>query len=223
MAKILIVEDEQAICDLIYLSLEREGYDCVCAEDGMKAADLMESNHFDLVLLDIMLPYVDGYELMEYIRPLNIPAIFLTAKNQITDKVRGLHMGAEDYIVKPFDVSELVARVEVVLRRFHKSERKLEYDEYTIDLESQNVRRQISKEDAEVIELTPKEFKLFVLFVQNKGRVLYRESLFEQVWESEYSGDTRTVDLHVQRLRKKIKLESRLKTVYKMGYRLESE
>lgn len=223
MVKILIVEDEQAIRDLIYLSLDREGYCCVCAEDGMKAANLIEDNHFDLVLLDIMLPFVDGYELMEYIKPLNIPVVFLTAKNQITDKVRGLHMGAEDYIVKPFDVSELLARVEVVLRRFHKSEKKLGYDEYTIDLVSQSIRRLISDEGAEVIEVTPKEFKLFVLFVQNKGRVLYRESLFEQVWESEYSGDTRTVDLHVQRLRKKLKLENRLKTVYKMGYRLESE
>ena len=122
MIQILIVDDEKPICDLIQMSLTRAGYRCTCVYDGLAAADILERNVFDLILLDVMLPNADGFELMEYIRPLGIPVIFLTARGSVDDRVRGLRMGAEDYIVKPFEVVELLARVDVVLRRYNKTD-----------------------------------------------------------------------------------------------------
>lgn len=216
MAKILIVEDEKPIRDLIRINLRNVGYECTTAEDGIVAANLLEMSRYDLVILDIMLPKINGYELMEYVKTLKIPVIFLTAKASIADRVKGLHMGAEDYIVKPFAIAELLARVEVVLRRYGMGENQLVYDEYRINLEE----RTIMKEET-MIELTPKEFDLFTLLVRNRKINMYRNQLFERVWEMEYTGDTRTLDLHIQRLRKKLGLEERLKTVYKLGYRLE--
>ena len=133
MIKILIVEDEKPISDLIRLSLGKSGYDCDCAFDGMSAADMLDENIYDLVLLDIMLPEVDGFELLEYIKPLCIPVIFITAKGSVNDRVRGLRMGAEDYIVKPFEVLELQARVDVVLRRYSKTESVISIGDLTID------------------------------------------------------------------------------------------
>ncbi len=216
MTKILIVEDEKPISNLIDMSLTGAGYACTCAYDGMQAADLLEENRYDLVLLDIMLPKVDGYELMEYIRPLGIPVIFLTAKTTVVDKVKGLRLGADDYLAKPFEIIELLARVETVLRRYHKTEEVLEAGDLTIDVVSRVV-----KKNGSPVSLTKKEFDLLVMFVQNRNIALFREKIYERVWESEYMGDSRTVDLHVQRLRKKVGWEDKIRPVYKVGYRLE--
>ena len=215
--KILIVEDEKPIRDLIALNLSEAGYKCETAADGSEGADKIDSERFDLVLLDIMMPEVDGYELMEYIRPLEIPVIFITARHAVKDKVKGLRLGADDYLTKPFDMIELLARVETVLRRYHKTERCAVFGDVEIDFEARTVTR-----DGKQIDLTAKEFGLLELFVKNKNIALFRETLYEKVWEGEYYGDSRTVDLHVQRLRRKLKWEGVLVTVHKVGYRLEA-
>lgn len=218
MIKILIVEDEKPISNLIKMNLEDAGYHCTCAFDGMEAADILEEKTFDLILLDIMLPKVDGYELLEYIRPMDIPVIFLTAKAGLNDRVKGLNLGAEDYIVKPFEIVELLARVQVVLRRYRKNTSILQYGNITIDTENRTVLL-----DGKNVELTPKEFMLLELFVRNVNITLFRDKIYELVWENDCYGDTRTLDLHVQRLRKKLGLTDKLKTVYRVGYRLEEE
>ena len=216
MTKILIVEDEKPISKLIEMSLTSAGYACSCVYDGMAAADLLEEHRYDLVLLDIMLPGASGYELMDYIRPMDIPVIFLTAKTSVADRVKGLRLGADDYLGKPFEIIELLARVESVLRRYHKTEEVLEAGDLVIDVVSRVV-----KKNGEVVNLTKKEFDLLVMFVQNRNIALFREKIYEHVWESEYTGDSRTVDLHVQRLRRKVGWEDKIKPVYKVGYRLE--
>ena len=216
MTKILIVEDEKPISKLIEMSLTSAGYTCTCVYDGMAAADLLEEHRYDLILLDVMLPKVDGYELMDYIRPMGIPVIFLTAKTSVVDRVKGLRLGADDYLGKPFEIIELLARVESVLRRYHKTEEVLEAGDLVIDVVSRVV-----KKNGEVVNLTKKEFDLLVMFVQNRNIALFREKIYEHVWESEYTGDSRTVDLHVQRLRRKVGWEDKIKPVYKVGYRLE--
>ena len=216
MTKILIVEDEKPISKLIEMSLTSAGYACTCVYDGMAAADLLEEHRYDLVLLDIMLPGASGYELMDYIRPMDIPVIFLTAKTSVADRVKGLRLGADDYLGKPFEIIELLARVESVLRRYHKTEEVLEAGNLVIDVVSRVV-----KKNGEVVNLTKKEFDLLVMFVQNRNIALFREKIYEHVWESEYTGDSRTVDLHVQRLRRKVGWEDKIKPVYKVGYRLE--
>lgn len=216
MIHILIAEDEKPISNLIRLSLKNAGYICDCAFNGTQAADLIESASYDLILLDIMLPDIDGFELMEYIRPLGIPVIFITAKNSVTDKVKGLRMGAEDYIVKPFEIIELLARIDVVLRRYHKTEETLEAAGLIIDTRS----RKVMRGDVE-IALTPKEYELLLLFVRNPNTALYRETIYERIWEKEFIYGSKTVDLHIQRLRRKAHLEKELLAVNKVGYRLE--
>ena len=216
MIKILIVDDEKPICDLIDLNLSAAGYHCTTVQDGVTALRMIEEGRYDLILLDVMLPGVDGYDIMEYIRPLKIPVIFITAKYEVKDRVRGLKLGADDYLVKPFDVVELVARVEAVLRRYHKAENILSAFDVAVDVEARQVTRA-----GVAVELTNKEFGLLLLFIRNKNVALFRETLYENVWEGEYSGDSRTVDLHVQRLRKKLGWEQCLVTVYRVGYRLE--
>ena len=216
MIRVLIVEDEKPISDLIKLSLSKAGYSCTCAYDGTTAANLLEEERFDLALLDVMLPEVSGFELMEYIQPTGTPVIFITAKNSVDDRVKGLRMGAEDYIVKPFEVMELLARVEVVLRRYQKTEDLLTVGELTIDMRSLQVQR-----NGETILLTKKEWDLMLLFAQNPGAALYRETIYERVWGGEYPVGSRVVDLHIQRLRKKIGWEDKLQTVNRVGYRLE--
>lgn len=218
MAEILIVEDEENISNLIRMSLTQAGYQCHCVYDGAKAADLIENNRFDLILLDIMLPSVSGFELMEYIRNFNIPVIFLTAKSDVKDKVRGLRLGADDYLTKPFDIAELLARVEVVLRRYHKNDTKIRIDNISIDTESRVVTK-----DGQQVDLTLKEFEVLMLFLKNKNIALYKETIYERVWGDSYMGDTRTVDLHVQRLRKKLDWKDKIQTVYKVGYRYEEK
>ncbi len=216
MIKILVVEDEKSISNLIKVNLIDAGYYCNVAYDGLTAADFIEQNQYDLILLDIMLPKLDGYELIEYIKTRNIPVIFLTARTSINDKVKGLKIGAEDYITKPFDIEELLARIEVVLRRYNKNSVNVVIDDININIESRKVTK-----NGKTVELTNKEFELLLMFVRNKNIALYRDIIFEKVWESDYLGDTRTVDLHVQRLRKKLKLGNRIKSVYKIGYILE--
>lgn len=216
MCKILIVEDEKPISELIRINLTNAGHDCTCVYDGKAAADLLENTRFDLVLLDVMLPNVDGFELMDYIRPMDIPVIFLTAKGNVDDRIKGLRLGAEDYIVKPFAIAELLARVDTVIRRYSKADSVIEFGAVEVLTQSHLVMRR-----GVAVELTPKEYELLLLFLQNKNIALFRDVIFERVWEGEYTGDTRTVDLHVQRLRKKLGLEDTLKTVYKVGYRLE--
>ncbi len=214
MNKILIVEDEEAIANLIKLNLQHAGYSCEVANDGITGADKLEENSYDLCLFDIMLPGIDGYELLDYAKSLEIPVIFLTAKGETMDKVKGLRLGADDYITKPFEIIELLARVENVLRRFHKVEQEIHIDGLEINVPGRTV-----KKDGREIELTCKEFDLLLLFARNPGRALYREMIYEQVWGSPYMGDSRTVDLHVQRLRKKAGLGQQIESVYKVGYR----
>ena len=217
MLRVLIVEDEKPISNLIRLSLTKEGFHCTCAYDGAEAADLLEREpSFDLILLDVMLPEVDGFELMEYIRPLEIPVIFLTAKSSVADRVKGLRLGAEDYIVKPFDTIELLARVDVVLRRYKKCDMVLEIGGVKIDTASMRVWR-----GEEEVSLTRTEYELLLLFARNPRRAMYRETIYERVWGEEYPFGSKAVDLHVQRLRKKVGWEHMLQAVNKVGYRLE--
>ena len=216
MLNILIVEDEQAISNLIYINLNEEGYSCTCALDGKQAADLIEQEYYDLILLDIMLPEIDGYELLEYVKPYGTPVIFITAKGAVDDKIKGLKLGADDYLVKPFQIGELLARVEAVLRRYGKSDRQLVFKDITIKIES----RQVTKNGA-IIDLTVKEFDLLVELIRNKNVALYRDRLYEKVWQEEFVGETRTLDSHIQRLRKKLGWEEYIKTVFRIGYRLE--
>ena len=216
MIKILIVEDEKPISELIRMNLDEAGYQCECVYDGLAAADRLENSRYDLVLLDVMLPGADGFELMEYIRPSGIPVIFLTARPEVRDRVRGLRAGADDYLGKPFEIVELLARVETVLRRYNKTEAEIRVGDVEIDTRSRVVRRQ-----GEQVNLTKKEYDLMLYFIQNKNIALFRERIYEHIWESSYMGDSRTVDLHVQRLRKKLGWEERLTAVYKIGYRLE--
>ncbi len=213
---ILVVEDDEAIANLICVSLSAEGYRCTCARDGMEGADYIERQSFDLVLLDIMLPEVDGYELLEYIKPTGTPVIFLTAKGSIEDKVRGLRAGADDYLSKPFQIGELLARVEAVLRRLGKGERQLEVGDVSVRLDS----RQVLKSGV-ALTLTVKEFDLLVELMRNRNIALYREQLYEKVWKEPFNGETRTLDSHIQRLRKKLGWEDRIRTVFRIGYRLE--
>lgn len=216
MIRILIVDDEKPICDLIDINLSAAGYHCKAVQDGLEAIELLEREQFDLVLLDIMLPGADGYDIMEYIRPLKIPVIFITAKHDVKDRVKGLRLGAEDYLVKPFEVVELVARVEVVLRRYNKTEKLLEAGDVVVDVEARKATR-----GGQPVVLTNKEYGLLVLFIRNKNVALFKETLYEKVWGDEYIADSRTLELHVQRLRKKMGWEHNLVAVYKVGYRLE--
>lgn len=211
MNKILVVEDEEAIAALIRMNLIKAGYQCDIAYDGASGADKMSENNYDLCLFDIMLPEINGYELLSYAKSLDIPVIFVTAKGETLDKVKGLKLGADDYITKPFEVLELLARVENVLRRFNKTDKFIKISGLDIDTVAR-----IVKKDGKILKLTYKEFDLLLLFVRNPGTALYRETIYEHVWDSEYMGDSRTVDLHVQRLRKKRDLKKALNLYTKL-------
>lgn len=216
MIRILIVEDEKPISDLIRMNLFEAGYFCDCAFDGMTAIDMLDKNKYDLVLLDILLPKVDGYEVMEYIKPLEIPVIFLTAKSSVDNRVKGLRLGADDYLVKPFEIIELLARVEAVLRRYNLNKTIIQIEDIIIDTGAR-----IVKKGGKKIPLTNKEYELLIFFINNKNIALSRERIYEKIWEGDYMGDSRTVDLHVQRIRKKLDWEHLIIAVYKVGYRLE--
>ena len=216
MAHILIVEDEDHIAGMIAATLELANHTCRRTADGLEVLGLVQSGGFDLVLLDVMLPGLDGFGVMEQLRNTGVPVIFLSAMQQVEDKVRGLRLGAEDYISKPFEALELLARVEVVLRRSGKGEQVLTYGPIRQDLGSHTVTR-----DGQPVALSPKEFELLRVFLQHQDLALSRNRLLCAVWGYEYEGESRTVDIHVQRLRQKLGLANRLVTLPRVGYRLE--
>ena len=197
--KILIVDDDTNIAELISLYLTKECFETRMVEDGEEALKAFEEFQPNLILLDLMLPGIDGFELMDYIRTTGIPVIFLTAKNAVADRVKGLRMGAEDYIIKPFDILELQARVEGVLRRHGKLETVLQIGDLSINTISMQVMKR-----GEEIALTRKEYELLLLFARNLGVVLSKNTIYERVWGGEYPENTRTVELHIQRMKKKL-------------------
>lgn len=213
MAKILIAEDERAINDLIKLNLTLVGHKCEQAFDGAAALERALSGEYDLLILDVMLPELSGFEIIGQIKT---PVIFVTARVSVEDRLRGLKLGADDYIVKPFEILELVERVRAVLRRTKGEREAFEFDGIRVEFDT----RRVYKDGSEV-SLKPKEFDLLSAFITNRNLALSREKLIELVWNFDYDGDTRTVDVHVQKLRGKLGITDRLKTVYKMGYRLE--
>ncbi len=215
MAEILIVEDEELINNLIKENLMLAGHHCTQIQDGQKALEIIQNQRFDLILLDIMLPGCSGYDVLPKCK--DTPVIILTAKDAVYDKVKGLNRGAEDYIVKPFDMLELIARVNVVLRRNAGSSKEIFIlGELRVDLQSHQTML-----DGKEVNLTLKEYELLEYLIRNQNIALTRERLIEQVWGYDYEGDTRTVDVHIAALRRKLKLGGVLKTVYKLGYRLE--
>ena len=216
MAHILIVEDEEHIAHMIDATLTLGGHTSQCCADGAQAPACIESGSFGLVLLDVMLPGLDGFSVMESVQGQDVPVIFLSAMQQVEDKVRGLRLGAEDYISKPFEPLELLARIEVVLRRRGRGRDILEYGPIRQELGSHTVTL-----GGEPVALSPKEFELLRVFLQNQNLALSREKLLAMVWGYEYMGESRTVDIHVQRLRQKLGLADSLVTLPRIGYRLE--
>ncbi|MCI6304992.1 MAG: response regulator transcription factor [Subdoligranulum sp.] len=218
MLPILIVDDEPAIAALISRVLTAAGYTCQAVTSSEKAADLIEQNRYDLVLLDVMMPKIDGYDLLEYIRPTGTPSIFVTAKDAVSERVRGLHSGADDYIVKPFAPAELTARVEAVLRRTGRATVQYSLWGCTVDTAACRVTRA-----GQEIKLTRKEYELLLLLLRGRGTALYRDYLYETLWGDDMSLDTRTLDTHITRLRKKLDLGDKLHAVRQVGYMLEKE
>jgi DNA-binding response OmpR family regulator len=215
MARILIVEDDKAINTLIRKNLELVGHNCVSAFDGESVFDEIEKQAFDLVLLDIMLPKLDGFQVIEEIKE-SVPVIFLTARGAVQDRVKGLRLGADDYIVKPFNMMELQARVESVLRRTQKADMMFELGDVKIDLSGRQAYYK-----GEFVDFAPQEFMLIEALIRNRNIALSRDKLLEIAWGYDYVGDTRTVDVHIHSIRKKLSWEDTVKTVYKIGYRLE--
>ncbi|MBI5042702.1 MAG: response regulator transcription factor [Nitrospirae bacterium] len=224
--KILLVEDDKDIINLVKHYLEKEGYRTFEAADGVKGLDILKREKIDLAILDIMLPELNGIDVLKRIKgdvkTANIPVIMLTAKGEETDKIVGLELGADDYITKPFSPKELVARIKALLRRMEKPVEKtdtLKYGELIMDISRHEV-----KVKGKEIELTAKEFGLLEELLRNKGRVLTRDTLLNNVWGYDYFGNTRTVDVHVRRLREKMPLlEKSIITVKQLGYKLSEE
>lgn len=215
--RVLIVEDEVAIAKMIAMNLRVAGYDINMFGDGRQAAEALEQEHgYDIALLDIMLPGMDGLELLPIVRQYAIPVIFLTARDDIGTKVQGLRDGAEDYIVKPFEMLELMVRMEKVLERTKKNEDTIEILDLEINLAEHTVRK-----NGMEVSLKPMEFELLCVLAKNKNIAISREDLLRMVWGVDYMGETRTVDVHIGQLRKKLDLSKHIKTISKLGYRLE--
>ena len=222
--KVLIVEDDNNIAELLHLYLEKEGFETQVAPDGGKGVELYRSFHPELVLLDIMLPVMDGWSVLKKIRETDkTPVILLTAKGETNDKVQGLEGGADDYIVKPFDMKEVLARIHAVLRRYGaengESEKKLSFDKLVINLDSYEL-----VVDGRRIDTPPKELELLYHLAASPNRVFTRNQLLDEVWGFDYFGDSRTVDVHIKRLREKVENVSdqwALKTVWGVGYKFE--
>lgn len=226
--KILIVDDDRNICELLRLYLEKEGYETHLAHDGETAVNMHNEMNIDLVLLDVMMPHVDGWEACRRIRAKkNTPIIMLTAKGETFDKVLGLELGADDYIVKPFDTKEVVARIKAVLRRTGReipkkeesSEGELVFDNLVV-----NITKYELKVNGEVVDAPPKEMELLYYLAKNSNKVFTRDALLDEVWGFEYYGDSRTIDVHIKRLREKLEGVSTkwsLKTVWGVGYKFE--
>lgn len=225
---ILIIEDEEDIRDILIHYLKKEGFNILEAEDGESGIEIVKKEFVDLILLDLMLPNMSGYDVCKEISSIyKIPIIMLTARNDIVDKVLGLELGADDYITKPFDIREVIARIKVCLRRI-ESLNEIEYEtsQDVIDLKN-NIKiyvesREVFKEDA-IVKLKPKEFDLLLILAKNKKIVFSREKLLEKVWGYDFEGDSRTVDVHIQRLRKKLDGENQpsiIETVFGVGYKM---
>ena len=215
--KIIIVEDEIAIARMISMNLDVAGYDTVIFYDGKEAADsLTDTQDYDLALLDVMLPGMDGFALMERMKQYNIPVIFLTAKDDVASKVHGLKGGAEDYIVKPFEMLELLVRIEKVLERADKLSDVIRVLNIEINREEHSVRV-----GGNEVQLKPKEYELLTVLARNKNIAISREKLLGMVWGIDFEGETRTVDVHIGQLRKKLGLGDAIRTIPKIGYRLE--
>lgn len=215
--KIIVVEDEEAIAKMIAMNLRVANYETAVFYDGGAAAQSLKENHdYDLALLDVMLPGMDGFSLLEMMKSYKIPVIFLTAKDDLDSKIAGLKGGAEDYIVKPFEVLELLVRMEKVLERTNRLESCLKVLDMEINLEEHTVRQ-----NGREVLLKPMEFELLCVLAKNKNIAISRENLLSMVWGVDYMGETRTVDVHIGQLRKKLNLGEHIKTISKMGYRLE--
>ncbi len=217
MIDILIVEDEIHIAKMIETTLSIGGYKGHICNNGKEAVERVLEEKFDLILLDVMLPDINGFQVIEEIRCKEVPVIFLTAMQDVLDKVRGLKLGAEDYVVKPFEAVELLARIEVVLRRTHRNKNILNYKDIVVDID-----KHIVKINDIVVNLTPKEFEILVFFIQHVDIAITRERLLAAVWGYEFVGESRTIDIHVQHVRRKMNLNHHLITIPKLGYRLES-
>lgn len=215
--RILIIEDDRSIADTIALNLRYVGYDCAVFEDGAIAATSLNGDHsYDLALLDIMLPGIDGFELFSYMEKYNIPVIYMTAKTDSESEVRGLRDGAEDYIVKPFEVVTLLVRMEKVLARTGRLNQVYRFGDISLDTGNRTVTKA-----GEVMDLPPLEFDVLALLMKNKNRTVSRERLLNEIWGEDYFGDVRTVDVRVANLRKKLGLTEEIRTISKVGYRLE--
>lgn len=214
MARILVLEDERAINDLMALNLGMVGHTTVQAFTGAEAIRMAAIQPIDLLIIDVMLPDTNGFSVYEKLS--DIPAIFLTALGETADKVKGFERGADDYIVKPFEMTELLLRVEAVLRRTHKNEQRYKIDDLEVDFEAKTVTK-----GGVPVELTMQEYALLETLLKNRNIALSRQKLMREAWDVSFMGETRTVDVHIQRLRKKLGLDDRIKTVYKLGYRFE--
>lgn len=215
--RVLIVEDEISIAKMIAMNLKVAGYDVTMFHDGGEVAEAVrENSDYDIALLDVMLPGMDGFALLDLVRTYEIPVIFLTAKDDIGSKVQGLQGGAEDYIVKPFEMLELMVRMEKVLERTKKLSDRICILDMEINLLEHTVRK-----NGEEIPLKPMEFELLCVLARNKNIAISREELLRRVWGVDYVGETRTVDVHIGQLRKKLSLADHIKTISKLGYRLE--
>ena len=215
--RVLVVEDDSSISESIGLNLELSDYDYLVFDDGLAVVERLKNDHsFDLALLDIMLPGLDGFALMETMQQYNIPVLYLSAKDDEQSRVKGLRIGAEDYIVKPFSMLELLVRMEKILDRNGKLNKILRYQDITVDTEKHTVVK-----SGEVISLQPLEFDLLVKLIKFKNCTLPRERLLNEIWGIDFAGGTRTVDIHIAHLRKKLGLERAIQSVTKVGYRLE--
>lgn len=215
--RILVVEDDKAISDGVAVNLQYAGYEYMVFEDGSEAAAYLENDHsFDLALLDIMLPGIDGFELLSHMKAYNIPVIYMTAKTDSASEIKGLRDGAEDYIIKPFEVLALLVRIEKVLQRTGKLNKILRVKDITIDTENRTVTK-----CGEAIELKPLEFDVLTMLARYKNRTMPRERLLNEIWGIDYFGGSRTVDVHIANIRKKLDLGDMIKSIPKVGYRLE--
>ena len=225
--KVLIVDDDKNICDLLRLYLEKEGYSVILSHDGEEAVVKFNALKPDIVLLDVMLPGLDGWQVCREIwKKSNIPILMITAKSDTFDKVLGLELGADDYIVKPFDSKEVIARIKAVVRRTGQSPAEMEVREVRYDKLSVNMTRYELKVDGKVVDAPPKELELLFYLASNPNRVYTRDQLLDEVWGFEYYGDSRTIDVHIKRLREKLEGVSdkwELKTVWGVGYKFETD
>ncbi len=227
LGKILVVDDDNNICELLKLYLEKEGWSVIISHDGDEAVVKFNALKPDVVLLDIMLPELDGWQVCREIRKKsNVPIIMITAKSETFDKVLGLELGADDYIVKPFDTKEVIARIKAVSRRIGQASSESEVKEVRYDKLVVNMTRYELRVDGKVMDTPPKELELLFYLASNPNRVYTRDQLLDEVWGFEYYGDSRTIDVHIKRLREKLEGVSDkwvLKTVWGVGYKFEAE